>query len=71
MKEKKNVYRSLVGKPDGKRPPGQPRCRWVSNIKMDLVEIGWSRVDWIGVAGQGQVESSCERHNKLADSIRG
>jgi hypothetical protein len=46
MGEKRNVYRSLVGK----RPLGRPRCRWVVSIKMDLVELGWDGVDWIGLA---------------------
>jgi hypothetical protein len=41
MGEKKNAYRIFVGKPEGKRPPGRPRRRWVDNIKMDLREIGW------------------------------
>jgi hypothetical protein len=45
MGEKRNVYRSLVGKPEGKRPLGRQRCRWVDNIKMDLLEIGWGGVD--------------------------
>jgi hypothetical protein len=36
MREKKNVYRILVGKPEGKRPLGKPRRKWVDNIKMDL-----------------------------------
>jgi hypothetical protein len=40
----------LVGKPEGKRPLGRPRCRWIDNIKMDLLEIGLSVVDWIGLA---------------------
>jgi hypothetical protein len=40
----------LVGKPEGKRPLGRPRLRWVDNIKMDLGEVGWSDVDWIGLA---------------------
>jgi hypothetical protein len=40
MGEKRNVYRLLVGKPEGKRPLGRPRRRWVDNIKMDLLEIG-------------------------------
>jgi hypothetical protein len=40
----------LVGKPEGKRPLGRPRRRWVDNIMMDLGEVGWSDVDWIGVA---------------------
>jgi hypothetical protein len=39
-----------VGKPEGKRPLGRPRCRWVDNIKMDLGEVGWGDVDWIGLA---------------------
>jgi hypothetical protein len=39
-----------VVKPDGKRPLGRPRRRWVDNIKMDLGEIGWSGTDWIGPA---------------------
>jgi hypothetical protein len=39
--EKRNAYRSLVGKPKGKRPLRTPVCRWVDNIKMDLGEIGW------------------------------
>jgi hypothetical protein len=39
-----------VGKPEGKRPLGRPRRRWVDNIKMDLLEIGWGGVDWIDLA---------------------
>jgi hypothetical protein len=50
MGEKRNVYRLLVGKPEGKRQLGRPRHRWVDNIKMDLLEIGWGSVDWIGLA---------------------
>jgi hypothetical protein len=50
MGEKRNAYRLLVRKPEGKRPLGRPRCRWVGNIKMDLLEIGWCGVDWIGLA---------------------
>jgi hypothetical protein len=50
MGEKRNVYRLLVGKPEGKRPIGRPRCRWIDNIKMDLLEIGLSVVHWIGLA---------------------
>jgi hypothetical protein len=50
MGEKRNVYRLLVGKPEGKRPLGKPRCTWIDNIKMGLVEIGLSVVDWIGLA---------------------
>jgi hypothetical protein len=50
MREKKNAYRLLVAKSQGKRPLGRPRRRWVDNIRMDLGEIGWDGVDWIGLA---------------------
>jgi hypothetical protein len=50
MGEKRNVYRLLVGKAEGNRPLGRPRHRWMDNIKMDLLEIGLSVVDWIGLA---------------------
>jgi hypothetical protein len=40
----------MMGKPEGKRPLGKPRCRWVDNIKMDLREIGWGGMDWIDLA---------------------
>jgi hypothetical protein len=45
MREKANAYKILMGKPQGKRPLGRPRRRWVENIKMDLREIGWDGVD--------------------------
>jgi hypothetical protein len=48
--EKRSVYRLLIGKPEGKRPLGRPRRRWIHNIKTDLFEIGVSVVDWIGLA---------------------
>jgi hypothetical protein len=47
--EKKNVYRILLGKPEGKRP----RCRWMDNIKLDLRDIGWGGMDWIDLAQDG------------------
>jgi hypothetical protein len=50
MGEKRNVYRLLVGKPEGKRPLGRPRRKWIYNIKMDLLEIGLGVLDWIGLA---------------------
>jgi hypothetical protein len=50
MGEKRNAYGLLVGKPEGKRPLGRPRRRWVDNIRIDLGEIGWGDVDWIGLA---------------------
>jgi hypothetical protein len=45
--EKRNAYALFLGKPEGKRPLGRPRLRWIDNIKMDLVEIGLSGLDWI------------------------
>jgi hypothetical protein len=50
MGEKRNMYGLLVGKPEGKRPLGRPRCRWIDNIKMDLLEIELGVVGWIGLA---------------------
>jgi hypothetical protein len=50
MGEKRNVYRLLVGKPEGKKPLGRPRRRWIDNIKMDFLEIGLNVVDWIRLA---------------------
>jgi hypothetical protein len=50
MEEKRNVYRLLVGKPEGKRPLGRPRRGWMCNIKMDLLEIRLIVVDCIGLA---------------------
>jgi hypothetical protein len=50
MGEKRNAGRLLVGKPKGWRPLGRPRCRRVDNIRMDLGEVGWGDVDWIGLA---------------------
>jgi hypothetical protein len=49
MRWEGNSYMLLVGKPEGKRPLGRPTCRWVDNIKMDLGEIEWGDVDWIGL----------------------
>jgi hypothetical protein len=47
---KRNAYRILVRKPEGKRPLGRPRRTWVDNIKIDLREIGWCWMDWIDLA---------------------
>jgi hypothetical protein len=48
-----------VAEPEGKRPLGRPRCRWVNNIKIDLGETGW-----------GPVEGSCEHGNEPSGSIK-
>jgi hypothetical protein len=50
MGEKRNAYRLLVGKKEGKRPLGRSRHRWVDNIRMYLGEVGWGDVDWIRLA---------------------
>jgi hypothetical protein len=50
MVEKRNAYRILVGKPEGRRPLGRPRRRWMNNIKIDLREIGWDDMNWIDLA---------------------
>jgi hypothetical protein len=50
MEAKMNAYRLLLGKPEGRRSLGRPRRRWLNIIRMDLVEVGWGDVDWIGLA---------------------
>ena len=50
MGEERGVYRVLVREPEGKRPLGRPRRRWVDNIRMDLQEVGCGYMDWIGLA---------------------
>jgi hypothetical protein len=71
--DKKNAYRILVGKTEGKRPLGRLRHRWVDNIKMDLTEIGWDDMDWTDLAqvtDQGPVEASCGHGNEHSSSIK-
>jgi hypothetical protein len=50
MGQKRNAYRLLVGKPEGRMPLGRPRRRWLDNIRLDLLEVIWGDVDWIGLA---------------------
>jgi hypothetical protein len=50
MGERRNVYKLLLEKPEGKRSLGRPRRRWMDNIRMDLGKVGWGDVDWIGLA---------------------
>jgi hypothetical protein len=50
MGKERNVYKVLMGKPEGKRPLGRPRHRWEDGIRMDLREIGWGSVEWIHLA---------------------
>jgi hypothetical protein len=58
MGEKRNVYSLLVGKPEGKRPLGRPRRRWIDNIKKDLLEIGvmlWTELVWLRISTGGEL----------------
>jgi hypothetical protein len=48
--EKRNAYRILVGKPEGRRPLGRPKHRWVDSIKIDRREMGWDGMNWINLA---------------------
>jgi hypothetical protein len=59
MGAKRNAYRILVGKSEGKRQLGRPRCRWVDSIKIDLREVGSAGMDWIYQAGVNIL--SCDR----------
>jgi hypothetical protein len=58
MEEKRNSYRLLVGMPEGKRPLGRPRGRWLDNIRMDLVEVGgvmWTGLVWLRIGTGGEL----------------
>jgi hypothetical protein len=62
MGEKRNAYRTLMGRPDGKRPLVRHKCRSVDSIKMELREIGWGGVDWIHL---DEDRGSCKYGNEL------
>jgi hypothetical protein len=64
MGKKRNAYRILVGKPEGKSPLGRPKRRWAGSIKIDLIEIEWDGMDWIDLAQDRDQWSSCEHGNK-------
>jgi hypothetical protein len=66
--EKMNAYRTLMGNPEGKRPLGRPRRKWVDNIKMDLREIEWSGMYWIDRA---QDRDKCRALVNTAMNLRG
>jgi hypothetical protein len=58
MGERRGAYRALVGKPDGRRPPGRPRSRYEDNIKMDLREVGWGACTgsiWLRIGTGGEL----------------
>jgi hypothetical protein len=54
MVEKRNAYGLSVGKPEGKRPLGRPRHRWVDKIEMDLGDIGWGGLVWLRIGTSGE-----------------
>ena len=64
------MYRVLVGKPEGKRPLGRPRRRWVDNIRMDLQGVGCRYMDWIELAQDRQVADACECGNEPSGSVK-
>jgi hypothetical protein len=66
-KKKKNAYKVFMGKPEGKRPLGRPRCRWEDNIKMDRRQDG---VDWIHLAQDGDQWRARENGNELSGSVK-
>ena len=60
-----------MGKPEGKRPLGRPRCRWEDNIKMDLQEVGCGGMDWIELAqDRVQLAGTCDCGNEPLGSIK-
>jgi hypothetical protein len=61
-------YRILVGKCEGKRSLGRPRCRWEYNTRIDLREMKWEGVDWINLTRD---KNSWERSKEISDSIKG
>ena len=69
MGEERGVYRVLLGKPDGRRPQGRPRRRWVNN-RMDLQEVGCGYMDWIGLAQErDRMSDACECSNEPSGSV--
>jgi len=67
MGEERGLYRVLVGKPEGRRPLGRPRRRWVDNNRMDLQEVGCGYMDWIEPA---QDTDACECGNEPSGSVK-
>jgi len=63
--EERGAYRVSVGKPEGKRPLGRPRRRWVDNIRMDIQEVGCGYMDWIRLAAD-----ACECSNEPSGSVK-
>jgi hypothetical protein len=53
--EKRNMYRLLIGEPEGMRPLGRSRCRWVDNIKMDVLGMGCTGIVWLRIGASGKL----------------
>jgi len=71
MGEERVVYRVMVGKPEGRRPLGRPRRRWLDNIRMNLQEVGCGYMDWIGLArDREQVADGCDCGNEPSGSVK-
>ena len=68
--EERGVYSVLLGKPEGRRPLGRPRRRWVDNIRMDLQEVGSGYMDWIGLVQERQVADARECGNEPSGSVK-
>ena len=71
MGEEREVYRVLVGKPEGKRPLGRPRRRWADNIRTNLQEVGCVYMDWIGLAqDRDRWRTLVSRGNEPSGSVK-
>jgi hypothetical protein len=70
MGERRDAYRDLVGRPEGKRPLGRLRHTWENNTKMDLQEVGWGHGLDLSGSGYGQVAGTCECCNEPLGSIK-
>jgi len=70
MGDERGVNRVLVGKPEGRRPMGRPRPRWVDYIRMDLQDVGCGYMDWIGLAQDRQVADACKCSSEPSGSVK-
>ena len=71
MGEERGVYRVFVAKPEGRRPLGRPRRRWVDNIRMDLQEVRCGYMDWIGPdRDRDRLADACECGNEPSGSVK-
>ena len=71
MVEERRLYRVLLGKPEGRRPMGRLRCRWVDNIRMDLQKVGYGYMDWIRLAqDRDRKAEACVCGNETSGSVK-